>query len=114
MEFGNRSLKIVVCAALLASLISCETTEKKRAAVAPPMRATAPTLTQAPPPQAAAPKIEEKPVPKVDEVAELIKRAEAEYEAGRAAYLAGHLDSSKDAFDRAFNLLLTANIAISS
>src|SRR5262245_54601342 len=81
--------KPALCGLALLALISCETAEKKRAAVAPPMRAVAPTLTAPPPPPAAAPEpkiIEEKPAPKVDAVAELIKKVEAEYGRGRAEY----------------------------
>lgn len=88
-------------------LTSCETSGQKRAAVAPPMRAQAPTL-QAPStvPTAPTPKIEEKIVPKVDPVEVLIGRVEREYQAGQANYNAGHLEAAKENFDRAFNILL--------
>ncbi|HYG97595.1 MAG TPA: LysM peptidoglycan-binding domain-containing protein [Terriglobales bacterium] len=97
----------VVGAAVL--LTSCETSEQKRAAVAPPMRAQAPTIQQVEKqsaPTAPTPKIEEKIVPKVDPVEVLIGRVRREYQEGQANYNAGHLEAAKENFDRAFNILL--------
>ncbi len=115
MSVRNSILRSALCGLALFALVACETAEKKRAAVAPPMRAVAPTLTAPPPPPAAAPEpkiIEEKPAPKVDAVAELIKKVEAEYGRGRAEYNAGHLEAAKDAFNKAFNLLLSSGLDI--
>jgi membrane-bound lytic murein transglycosylase D len=113
MSLRNRYLASAVLVALLLVLCSCETTEKKRASVAPPMRATAPTLAPEKP-TATAPKIEERVVPKVDPVEELVRRVEGEYQAGQANFAAGHLEAAKDAFNRAFNLLLQSPVEVHS
>lgn len=98
---------------LLAVLaVSCGRGEKQRAAVAPPMRASAPTIGQpepAPPPQ-----IQEKVPPRVDPVEELLAKVEAEYQLGQANYAAGHLDGAKANFDRAVDLLLRGPIEVRS
>jgi len=97
-------------------LTSCATTEQKRAEAAPPVRATAPTLTAnktvTHPLQER--KIEEKLVPKADAAADLIARVEREYQAGQANYNAGHLEAAKENFDRAFNMLLEGPPAVRS
>ncbi len=109
MTIQKRIFRLALGVVLLLLLASCETTEKKRATVAPPPQATAPTLAApAPPPQAPAPRLEEKPAPPVDPVEELLKNVAADYQAGRAAYNAGHLEAAKEAFDRAFNRMLAA------
>src|SRR5437867_2003290 len=97
MSLHNRHLASPVLVALLLVLCGCETTEKKRASVAPPMRATAPTLAQEKP-TSIAPKTEEHVVPKADPVEELVRRVEGEYQAGQANYAAGHLEAAKEAF----------------
>ncbi len=86
----------------------------------PPQQATPPALTKVtPPPQpqksaapsaAPAPQAEAKPQAKADPVPELIVKVEKEYQAGQAAYAAGHLEAAKQNFDRAFNLLLSGPI----
>ncbi|MFB3815603.1 MAG: LysM peptidoglycan-binding domain-containing protein [Terriglobales bacterium] len=95
-------------------LTSCESTRQKRAAVAPPMRAQAPTLTEAPPPLPEPRKVEEKLTPKPDPVEQMIAAAEKQYQAGRANYAAGHLEAAKDNFDRAFDSLLTGPVDVKS
>ncbi len=99
--------------AVLLALSACKTAEPKRAAVAPPMRAQAPTLPAA---QTASPAraIQEEIKPKADPVDELIAKVEKEFQAGQANYHAGHLDAAKDSFDRAFNLLLESGLDIHS
>ena len=101
-----RILKLYSTLAIAGALLltcACQTTEKKRAAAAPPLRATAPTLTASTP---APPKIDERLATKDDPVEALLKQVESEYESGRANYAAGHLEAAKANFDRAFNLLL--------
>ncbi len=102
----------VLGAVLLAT--SCKSTEEKRAAVAPPMRAQAPTLTEPLAAATPAPKIEEKLTPKADPVDQMVATAEKEYQAGRANYDAGHLEAAKDNFDRAFDSLLSGPVAVKS
>lgn len=87
-------------------LTSCGSKEQNRAAVAPPMRAQAPTAMPGKTVPVPEKKIQEKVVLKTDPVESLIARAEREYEAGRANYNAGHLEAAKENFDRAFNILL--------
>ena len=98
-------------------LTSCQTSEQKRAAVAPPTQAQAPALTQPTPPVAGTPaqaKAEEKPSVKPDPVADLIAVVEKEYQAGRANYNAGHLEAAKTDFNRAFDTLLRGQFDIRS
>ncbi len=77
------------------------------------MRATAPTLTAAT--QAApAPKIVERVSPPTDPVEDVLAKAEREYQAGQANYAAGHLEAAKEAFDRAFNVLLQSPVEVGS
>lgn len=90
-------------AALL--LTSCESTDQKRVAVAPPPKAQAPTITESVVPQQAS-KAEEKKAVSLDPIELTIAAAEREYKAGQANYLAGHLEAAKDSFDRAFDTLL--------
>jgi membrane-bound lytic murein transglycosylase D len=104
----HRYWSLPIAGALTLTLLSC--TEKKPAAVAPPMRATAPTLTPAPP--SPPPKIQEQIQPKVDPVDAVISKAEKEYQAGLANYTAGHLDAAKDNFDRAFDVLLQSGLDV--
>lgn len=111
--FKSYLLIPVLGAAVL--LTSCETTEKKRAASAPPARAQAPTLTAdkiTSKPQL--PEIKEKIVPKADPVQSLIAKVEREYQAGQSNYNAGHLEAAKQNFDNAFNLLLEGPPDVSS
>ncbi len=76
------------------------------------MRAVAPTLT-APATQPEPPKIQDKPLtPQADPVEAVIAKVEKEYQTGQANYAAGHLEAARENFDRAFNLLLEANLDI--
>ncbi len=100
-----------IVAALILGTLSCKSTEKKKPAVRPPMRAQAPTLTPPPP---SPPKIQEKLVPKPDPVETLIAQVEKEYQAGQANYAAGHLEAAKANFDRAFDILLSGPVDVSS
>ncbi len=101
-----------VLAALILGIVACKTNEKKGAAVAPPMRAQAPTITTQSPPSPQ--QIQEKLVPKPDPVEALISKVEKEYQAGQANYAAGHLEAAKTNFDRAFNILLTDQVDVRS
>lgn len=89
----------------------------------PPAQATAPALTQltsanqhAIPTQPAKPgqQLGTKPELKLDMVAEVIARVEKEYQAGQASYQAGHLEAAKQSFDRAFDLLFSAEVPVKS
>jgi membrane-bound lytic murein transglycosylase D len=106
----HRYWSFPIAGTLTLTLLSCKTTETKPAAVAPPTRATAPTLTPAPP--SPPPKIQEPSQPKVDPVDAVITKAEKEYQAGLANYNAGHLDAAKDSFDRAFDVLLQSGLDV--
>ncbi len=107
-----RTLKLYSTLAISGALLltSCQT-EKKRAATAPPLRATAPTITASTP---APSKIDEKLATKGDPVEALLKQVESEYQSGRANYAAGHLEAAKANFDRAFNLLLQGPVEVRS
>src|SRR5689334_9681618 len=109
MRYFRHAVTLAAGAFTLA-LLSCKTAEPRPAAVAPPARATAPTLTA--PVKPPEPKIQEQVQPKVDPVDALIARVEKEYQAGQANYAAGHLDAAKDNFDRAFDVLLQSGLDI--
>ena len=107
MRFPSRYPSALLLSALF--LGGCESTEKKPVSTAPPPRALAPTVsaTVAPPP---APKIEEQIARKPDPVEDLLATVETQYQAGQANYTAGHMEAAKEAFDRAFNLLLQSGL----
>jgi len=109
MRISKAHSALVLSCALVLATLGCETTSPKRAAIAPPLRATAPTLAAAPPP-----KIEEKLVPRIDPVESLLEKVEKEYEAGQANYNAGHLEAARENFDRAVSLLLESSFDIRS
>src|ERR1019366_5006993 len=67
-----------------------------------PVPATTPT-TQAP-----------APGPAEDQVANLIAKAEREFQAAKANYSAGHLESAKDNFDHAFTTMLSSDLDVHS
>jgi membrane-bound lytic murein transglycosylase D len=74
-------------------------------------KATTPASVKPAAPKIEANKGEAKPQvkpaePKPDPVAEVINRAEKEYLAGQAEYNAGHKETAKQYFDKAFDLLL--------
>jgi membrane-bound lytic murein transglycosylase D len=79
----------------------------------PPKQANAPALVAKKPApvevaQEAKPAIapQTTPVPPADPVADLITKIEKEYRSGQDEYQAGHLEAAKQAFDRAFDLLM--------
>src|SRR5205085_7585533 len=55
---------------------------------------------------------EQRAVAKPNPAEALIKQVDAEYQHGRAEYNAGHMESAKEAFNRAFNLLLESGLDI--
>src|SRR5438067_4060124 len=119
MSTRRRSAWLPVVALLVLALPSCEdAAKKKRAATAPPMRATAPTLTaaraQAPEQKPAPPKSQEKLQPKADAVDSMVSAVEKEYQAGQENYNAGHLEAAKQNFDHAFNMLLSGSTDVHS
>ncbi len=78
---GSHRKLLILLAATIIALTSCETPEKKHTAATPPARATAPSLvqTQATTSPSQAPKIEEKIVPKADPTDELLAKVERFY-----------------------------------
>jgi membrane-bound lytic murein transglycosylase D len=92
-------------------MVACESAEKKNTAAHPPQQATAPTITASAPP-AATPKPVETAPQQPDAVEELIARAEQQYRQGQANYKAGHLESAKADFDKAFDTLLQGPIEV--
>ncbi len=102
---------LVAATALLAT--SCEEGSKKKAATAPPAQAQAPELSQPIPAAPVAPPHEPtKPELKSGPAEALIAAVESEYQAGRAEYNAGHLESAKQRFDHAFDLLVSSPFSI--
>ncbi|HXY49626.1 MAG TPA: LysM peptidoglycan-binding domain-containing protein [Terriglobales bacterium] len=116
--------------AAVSAAIACQSAHRPTALL-PGQQATAPALSSpAPPP---APPTQKSPLPSapprtpvqepnaaaqqalsVDPVADLIKKVEADYQAGQQNYQAGHLEAAKQNFDRAFNLLLGSNLDLDS
>ena len=108
----NRKSVVMGAMVPLLALASCEQAGKKQVRVAPPAQATAPTIAQqAPPPPPPPAKVE---APKPDAAAELIARAESEYQQGQENYSAGHLTAAKQNFDAAVTMLLTSKIPLKS
>lgn len=102
---------------LLAGL-GCQTAKKPVSALpafqvsTPPIQAPAPAKTS-PPPSTVKPTaparvqaVNKQAEPKPDPVAEVIGKAETEYQAGLDQFNAGQKDQAKVHFDRAFNLLM--------
>lgn len=94
-------------------------------AAAPPIQTPSPNKTKATgktaasapakpsAPKTEAKKVESKPLPKPaepkpDPVAEVINKAEKEYQAGQVEYNEGHKEAAKQYFDKAFDLLLSS------
>ena len=124
-DFG--SLKFLLLLAIAAG-VGCSA--KKPASTLPTQQAAAPPIQSPPakpkatakaspalPAKSAAPKVEARkiepkkvevapPAPKPDPVEEVIKTAEAEYQAGEIEYNEGHKEAAKQHFDKAFDLLL--------
>ncbi len=85
-----------------------------RAQDAPPQK---PAPAQASAPQSFEPKSSESSqasAPVSDPVADLIARAEKEYQAGLANYQAGQHEEAKQNFDNALNALLSSNLDVRS
>jgi membrane-bound lytic murein transglycosylase D len=96
--------------ALLAA--ACESTDKKKTAAHPPQHSAPPAITAtAPTPAPVQPKEEPAP-PKPDAVDALIAKAEQHYREGQANYTAGHLESAKADFDKAFDTLLQGPVEV--
>ncbi len=116
--FYPRARKTILLAAgpLLLFLTACEPGSKKPPSPKPPVQAHAPTLQpKAPQPKASAPVVPTAPRPTpADPVARLIEQVEKEYQQGQAEYKAGHLDSAKNNFDNAVDMLLQAPADIRS
>ena len=111
-----RPTKALIALPLLGAVIlftGCESKDGRKAArTAPPQKATAPTITQNQAPKIAAP-VEQKPeIQQKDPVAELIEQVEREYQKGQANYQAGHLETAKDNFDQAFDMLVKGKVSV--
>src|SRR5271169_3012105 len=109
----------LLCAVLLSA--GCEPSQPKNTAAKVPPRAIAPTVTQASPKpadaQAAAAPAATPQNPASSgsgsgPVDALIARVDKLYATGQADYQAGHLDSARQNFDQAFNVLLSSNLPV--
>src|SRR5271166_5003574 len=107
----------LLCAVLFSA--GCESSQPKNTAAKVPPQATAPTVTQASPKpadaQAAAAPAAAPQNPSSsgsDPVDALIARVDKLYAAGQADYQSGHLDSARQNFDQAFNVMLSSNIPV--
>ena len=137
MRLAEFYVRTAVVALLALGTIACQTAQKPvsllPAAKAPALRSAPPaqspaTVSQAIPLQAgaaqasdqgaerpASPEIVSRaPAAAPDAVADLIARAEKEYQAGLAQHQAGRTDEAKQNFDNALNALLSSNLDIRS
>jgi len=112
-HIGPKRAALLSTIAAFLLLIGCETAEKKQVAVAPPAAAMAPDVVPSAP-QQPPPKAPESVVQKTDPAEETLRQAEKEYQAGQDEYAAGHLEAARAAFDRAFNVLVSGPINVSS
>src|SRR5579872_2702192 len=118
MRIGKLYRLSAALVALALGGIACQTAQRP-ATLLPAGQSTAPGLSAGP---AAASQISADPksVPatqtqsevKADPVAELITQVEKEYKLGQDNYNAGHLESAKENFDQAFNLLLGSSLDV--
>lgn len=119
----HRSLAIAFLAALVGSTLACQSAQKRT--FLPPAQSQAPPLTAVnkTPAQPEKPKAEPiqpetkaapVPAPQVDQVAELISRADKEYQAGLNSYHAGDLEAARKSFDAATTLLMNADPSLQS
>lgn len=114
MSTFRAAVAISLLGATLA-VTGCDSADKKRAKVTPPPNAAPPALTHAVEKPDAAPVPAKAPEPpKPDAVDALIARAQEQYKKGVANYNAGHLETAKDDFDRAFNILTSGPVDIRS
>ena len=135
MRVGNIYVRTALLASLTLAVCACQSAQKHVALIPP---ATAPSLSPATssspalaskPAQAPTPaqQPEEAPaqkpaiaetnkqaVPISDPVADLIARAENEYQAGLVNYHNGKVDEARQNFDQALNALLSSNVDVRS
>src|SRR2546427_617034 len=104
-------LLIAPLVALIVASLACQTAQRP-AALLQPAQANAPALTAVavPTPQATAnpkptPTQQAQPQPKPDPVADLIAKAEKEYQAGQDNLKAGKLEAARQNFEHALDLL---------
>jgi membrane-bound lytic murein transglycosylase D len=137
MQLANLYVRTAVLASLILAACSCQTAQKP-ASLLPPGSApalkpasSAVSKPAATPPQSDAPQADETPAQKPDSapdsaeeapaastnpdpVADLIARAEKEYQAGLANSKAGKPEDAKQNFDNALNALLGSDVDIRS
>src|SRR5579884_2829910 len=93
-------LCLIGCAGLL---ISCGSNTQRFIAAKPPTQSVPTLAAQAAPTPTTK---SDSSAAKVDPVADLVSKAEKDYQLGRQDYQAGHLEAAKKDFDRAFNTLV--------
>src|SRR5579872_7019200 len=110
---------LIAALALVLGSVACQTAQRPATLVPaaksspPPLNVNSPTAQSNAHPEATpAPKTETQVKP--DPVAELIAQVEKEYKLGEENYKAGHLESARENFDRAFDLLLGSSLDIRS
>ena len=133
MRFANLYVRTAVLGSLILAVSACQTAQKP-VSLLPPGSAPAlkptrpPAATPTPGPQAVVAQPQEAPAqepastpaapptpaPVSDPVADLIARAEKEYQAGLANHQAGKTEEAKQNFDNALNALLSSNLDIRS
>src|SRR5579872_54910 len=120
MRFGKLYLLVAPLATLILGSLACQTAQRP-ASLLPAGKSTPPPLsaTATPSPDSnadakAASITKTQTEVKPDPVPELIAQVEKEYKIGLGNYQAGHLESARENFDRAFDLLLGSSLDIRS
>ena len=133
MRFANLYVRTAWLASVILAVSACQTAQKPVSLLppgrAPALQAAAPTAsTPEPNPQTAIAQPQEAPAQKPDSteaaspppapvsdpVADLIARAEQQYQAGLANHQAGKTEEAKENFDNALNALLSSNLDVRS
>jgi membrane-bound lytic murein transglycosylase D len=132
MQLANLYVRTAVLALLALAGCACHTAQKPvsllppakapalnptpppAAAPAPVPQAAEPPAQDATPPKPDSPEATSHPAPTPDPVADLIARAEKEYQGGLANHQAGRIDDAKKNFDDALNALLSSNLDVRS
>ncbi len=107
----TRIVGVLCLTSAMVLLISCQSSTQRFVAAKAPTQSV-PTLTAPDKSNSSENSKTEQAPMRPDPVADLIARAEKEYQAGRVDYDAGHLEAAKQDFNRAFNLLVESPVEL--
>jgi len=115
MSIGKSQLPIPITVAALLASVGCQSAQRPTTLL-PATQASAPAVRQNAAPAPAAKAVPPIPDtrPKPDPIRELVEKVEKEYQAGEDSYQAGQIETAKQNFDRALQLLLESPFQIRS